>query len=801
MEELTGKTHAAPEESSFSLTDLWNMIWGYKWFYVISVVVCLCLAALYLYVTPKSYVRVAKLIINEDAQANVMSDLISMTGGSGAGSYSSNANNEAEAFASPDLMEKVVERLSLEAAYTEDQGIRKVSMYKTSPVEMTRVDTLVKTSFSFRIRKTGEDSFELVDFTVGPDKLRKVEVEGVIGQDVETPVGAVRIDAAMNFGEWDRDILVSWASPAAWAKVYASNLTVTVTGKNSTVLALSMTDRFATRADRILGTLIDVYNEEWITDKNRSARNTAEFITGRIAVIEKELAGIETDLKNYKEENNLTDIKALGQAYLDEMSAVSAKNFEVRNQLSIAGYIRDYLNDPKNARALLPSNSGLSNTNVESQIAEYNTLFLEREKLVSNSSENNPLISDINYSLDAIRSAILRSIDNLIGTLEIQAAQIESEEAKLLSGMASSSGQEMELLSIERQQQVKQSLYLYLLQKREENDIASLMTVANTRVIVNPNGSSSPSAPNTMMIFLAAVFFGLAVPFGILFLSRMLDTTVRSRDDIAALPSPFLAEIPMIRTELKWWQSVFPERVKKRIYKDRHLGIVVEKGNRDIQNEAFRVLRTNLDFMLGKTGGAKVILVSSFNPGSGKTFVSMNLAATMALKGAKVLLVDIDLRKGTLSKALGIHNEGLSMYLSGNVSEPGEVTGKLGDNLYAIPSGILPPNPSELLLSERFRNLLDKLKSEYDYIFLDCPPIEIVADTAIIAGNADLTILVIRAGLLDKRALPMVEEAISGGVYPRMAVVLNGVEPKPRKYGYGRYGYGYGYGYGDGHKK
>ena len=262
MEELTGKTHAAPEESSFSLTDLWNMIWGYKWFYVISTVVCLCIAALYLYVTPKSYVRVAKLIINEDAQANVMSDLISMTGGSGAGSYSSNANNEAEAFASPDLMEKVVERLSLETSYTEDQGIRKVSMYKTSPVEMTRVDTLVKTSFSFRIRKTGEDSFELVDFTVGPEKLKKAEAAGVIGRDVETPVGVVRIDAAMNFGEWDRDIIVFWASPAAWAKVYASNLTVTVTGKNSTVLALSMTDRFATRADRILGTLIDVYNEE-----------------------------------------------------------------------------------------------------------------------------------------------------------------------------------------------------------------------------------------------------------------------------------------------------------------------------------------------------------------------------------------------------------------------------------------------------------------------------------------------------------------------------------------------------------
>ena len=793
MSELNEKTPLAQQEdNSLNLSDIWNMIWDYKWWYLICTAVCLFAAVLYIYVTPKSYVRTAKVIINEDAQANVMSDLLSMTGGGGAGSYSSNANNEAEAFASPDLMTKVVERLALETSYTEDQGIRKVAMYKTSPVEMTIVDTLVSTSFSFRLTKSSDSTFFLKDFTIGNDRIRNTEA-GVLSHDMETPVGTLRFDSTLNIDEWDKDIYISWVNPRAKAKYFSTNLTVTVTGKNSTVLAISLTDGFPQRAERILNTLVDIYNEEWVMDKNKAARNTAQFITERIAVIEKELSGIETDLRNYKEQNKLTDIKAMGQSYLEELNEYSSKNFEVRNQLSIAGYIRDYLNDPKNSRSLLPSNSGLSSTSVETQISEYNNLFLEREKLISNSSENNPLIQDMTYALDAIKSAILRSIDNLIGTLQLQVAQLDSEEQKLLSGMASSSGQEMDLLSIERQQQVKQSLYLYLLQKREENDIASLMTVSNTRLIVTPTGSSNPSSPNTMLILMAAIILGLGIPFAVIFLIHAVDNTVRAKSDISSLSASFLAEIPLMHQGGKW-SSIIPMSIMKRIYGGRNLGIVVKHGSRDAVNEAFRVMRTNLGFMAGKDGATKVILVSSFNPGSGKTFISANLAATVAIRGAKVVVLDLDLRKGSLSRSLHLHNEGLSMYLSGNVKDIDSITVQVSENLNVLPSGILPPNPSELLSTDRFRSLIAELRTKYDCILLDCPPINMVADTAIIAGSADMTIFVMRAGLMDKRALPAVEDIIRSGVYPRMTIALNGVESASRRYGYGRYGYGYGYG-------
>ena len=322
MNEMNREPEFRENEQNLTLGDIWGMFWNYRWWYVLSVVLCLLIAMFYLYITPDKYTRVAKVIVNEDVQTLSMSDIFSMAGGQGSSSYSSNTNNEAEAFASPDLMEQVVRRLGLETSYFEDQKVRKVEMYKTSPLELTVLDSLVSSSFSFRIVRTGDSTFVLKNFTVGPDKIKKHEVEGCLSEPVATPAGELRLDPTLNIAEWDRDIIVNWVYPMGRAKGYASNLTVAVTGKTSTVLALTLEDKFPSRAERILSTLIDVHNEAWIYDKNRSARMTTEFISDRIQVIEKELSAIETDLREYKEENNLTDIKAIGQAYLEERECV-----------------------------------------------------------------------------------------------------------------------------------------------------------------------------------------------------------------------------------------------------------------------------------------------------------------------------------------------------------------------------------------------------------------------------------------------------------------------------------------------
>ncbi len=794
MAENTNRNNFNQEEQSdFNFSDIWAMIWGYKWWYVLSLGLCIIFAAFYIYKTPSTYSRSAKVIIDEDSQDATLRDIANISGFAGQGS-GVNVNNEVEAFASPDLMKTVVERLGLETSYVEHQFMRDREFYSNSPVELSIVEPVVLSSFSFTIEKgKDENSFVLKDFTVGPDRLKKVEASGILGDTLSTPVGKIVLSPTIYASGWDKDITVSWVNSKAKAKRFSSSLSAAVSGKQTSVVVLSLNDTYPNRAENILNTLIDVYNDEWVHDKNRSARNTTDFINERLVVIEQELGGIETDLKEYKEENRLTDIQALSESYLNESSEYATKSFEVHNQLSIAQYIRDYLTEPANANALIPANSGLTSTDIESQIAEYNQIVLQRDKLITSSSERNPLIADMNAAMGAIKSAIIRSIDNLLATLQLQADKIKSQEDQIMARIASSSGQQMELLSIERQQKVKESLYIYLLQKREENEIASLVNVGNTRLIMSPTGSPAPVTPNKMMIMLVALVLGAGIPFGIIFLRKMMDNTVSNKKDLSILSIPFLSEIPQLQSSLK--RNI--ANIGRHRFDNQNCRIVVKKGNRNVINEAFRVLRTNMDMMLGKASGSQTIMVTSFNPNAGKTFITMNIAASMALKGQKVLILDLDLRKATLSKSMDMNREGVVSYLIGKQDNLDRLVQNVDENLDLLSVGILPPNPAELLLSDRFTEMLKILKTKYRYIFLDCPPVDIVADTAIIAQSVDVSVFVMRSGIMDKRALPSVEGLYQEKKYNRMAVVLNGVSKRSGgygKYGYGHYGYGYGYG-------
>ena len=783
------------EQSDINFSDIWGMIWGYRWWYVLTLAICIVCAAFYLYKTPSTYSRSAKIIINEDAQDATLRDIANISGFAGQGS-SVNVNNEVEAFSSPDLMKTVVERLGLQTSYVEHQFMREREFYNNSPIELSIIEPLVMSSFSFVVEKGKDSTFVLTDFTIGPDKLKKTTIEGALGDTLSTPVGSIAIMPSIYADNWNDDITVSWVNSKAKAKAYAQNLKASVSGKQTSVVVLTLEDKYPGRAENILNTLIDVYNDQWVHDKNRAARNTTEFINERLVVIEQELGGIETDLKEYKEENKLTDMEALSQSYLEESSEYATKSFEVNNQLAIAQYIRDYLTEPANATALIPANSGLTSGDIEKQIAEYNQIVLQRDKLISNSSEQNPLISDLTAAMQSIKTAIIRSIDNLLATLNLQAEKIRTQEDMIMARIASSSGQQMELLSIERQQKVKESLYIYLLQKREENEIASLVNISNTRLIMSPTGSGVPVSPDKMTILLVAIILGMGIPFAVIFLSRIMDTTVANKKDLSGLSIPFLSEIPQMRSSLQRNLA----NIGRHKFDNQNCRVVVKKGSRNVINEAFRVLRTNLDMMLGKDSSCEAIMVTSFNPNAGKTFITMNIAASMALKGQKVLMVDLDLRKATLGKSMDKNNDGVVSYLIGKHDNLDKLIQNVDENLDLLSVGTIPPNPAELLLSERFTEMLSSLKGKYRYIFLDCPPVDIVADTAIISQSADVSIFVMRSGIMDKRALPAVEELYHEKKYNRMAVVLNGVYTRAKgygKYGYGHYGYGYGYGYGN----
>lgn len=780
------------QESQIRLIDLWHMVWDHKGWYLLSVLLVCLVAAFYIYRTPSYYSRSAKFIIDEGAQEAAMRDLSAFTGGMSRYRYSTNVDNEVEAISSPDLMVKVVERLGLETSYYEHQILRTVELGASTPIELSRVGENPLTSFSFDMYKLSEDSFELHNFKVGPDKIEAEPVRGRLCDTLSTPVGRIVLTPVLSNNVWEKPLTISWRNSKSRAKSYARVTDVQISGKQTSVVVLTLKDKFPSRAENILNTLIDVYNESWIHNKNRSARSTTAFIDDRLVVIESELTALETQLKDYKESNKLSDMKALGDLYLQESSTYQGKSFEVSNQLSIARFIRDYLNDPAHSLSLIPSNSGLTSTSVEMQIKEYNDLLLERDRLLSSTTEANPLVADANNSLKALRSAILRSIDNLISTLQLQKNQLQAKEDLILRQIASQTGQEFELISIERQRKVKESLYVYLLQKREENELSSLINVGNTRLIMAPTGAPEPVEPRTMMVLLAALVIGMGIPFVVFYLMKVLDTAIRTREDVTeGLKIPFLADIPSVAKKRKL------KRAAKNIFDDSNRRIVVNAGKRDAVNEAFRVLRTNVDMMLASSGKRhKVIMLTSSFPGSGKTFVTLNLASSMALKGSKVLILDLDMRKASLSKALGDSAVGVSSYLNSFTDNISDCMEELGENLHLMKVGTLPPNPTELLLSDRFSTLMDTLTGMYDYVIIDCPPAEIVADAAIISSHADLTVYVIRAGMTDKSVLSDVQKLNDSGRYTRMAVVLNGIDVYGS--GKGRYGYGKGtYTYGN----
>ena len=762
------------EEEGLKLTDIIELVTKHIWWYVGVTLICLIGAAYYLYKTPEVYSRSAKLIIDDSNQDAAMRNL-GMASANMMRRTFDGVENELQAFTSPDLMQVVVERLGLQTRYVEKQVLRDVELYHNSPVRMKLAGMNPTSGFSFILTPAGEGQVNLSEFSIRGNDVAEL-VAGNYGDTLSTPVGQVVIYANENVADFQDPIRVSWTKSSTMAKTYAGKLSIALSGKMSSVAVLTMTDQFPSRADAILSTLIDVYNEEWLSNKNRSAMNTAQFLNERLVVIEQDLTAVETALKEYKEKNNVSDLKASAQNYLSESTLYATKAFEMNNQISVANYIKDYLTDPANANALIPSNLGLSNANIGSQIDEYNSLVLQRDRLLVGSSIHNPLVADLTSSLAAIRTAILSSVDNLIATLQLQLNKVKSQEKQILARMNSSSGQELQLLSLQRQQEMTQDLYMYLLKKREENELAALVNVGNTRLIMSPSGSSAPVSPNKKMILLAAIVLGCGIPFAFFFLRKMLDTSIKTKADLGNLSVPFLAELPLyVRPE---------DRFRKFRRKSTGLGtnkIIVQHGSRDMMNEAFRVLRTNVDLMIGKKAGSQVLMFTSFNPGAGKTFSIMNLAASMALKGSKVLLIDLDLRKATLSKYLDVVHSGVAAYLNGKIDSYKDHIDNIEQNLYVFPIGTLPPNPTELLLTDRFKEMIQEMRGEYDYIFLDCPPIEVVADASIITEVVDMTIFVLRANLLSKEVLPSIEELYRSGKYRHMTMLLNSVDIKYKK--------------------
>lgn len=788
LQELQGRA-----DDSLRMKELFYLcVAKWRWF-VISVLLCVGIATLYILCTPPVYTRSAFLMVKEDSKGrSIGSDISSLFADLGLAQANANVNNELLAIQMPSVVMEMVKRLSLYMNYQTNGLFHRSTLYGTElPVKVSLPELADAESASFSLQLLPGGKVELDDFESTEREIRgRRTVRGMLGDTLETPLGRVMVMPGSGYTSGEEHLLIHVSRASLYDCVDAckEHLTVELSSEDATVIELSYQDESITRAEDVLNTLIAVYNEEWMKDKNQITVTTSQFITDRLGALERELGDVDTDISTYKSENLLPDVEKASMLFMEQAQENNNKLIAINTQIAIAKYIRDYLSGGKKRNQLIPANLGLEDADIESLITEYNSVQLKRNNLITNSSDQNPLIADLDQSLSAMRGSIISSIDNLTMSLDTQRNELLQNERQTTEKIAANPDQTKYLQTVGRQQKVKEALYLFLLQKREENELSQAFTPYNVRILTPPSGNLEPVAPKKKRILAVAFLLGLIIPTGLIVLRENLDTTVRGRKDLEKLTAPFAGEIPLDT-----------DKKKKRLFgkqKEEERRIVVKEGSRNVLNEAFRVLRTNLEFMSG--GQPEAVLLTSYNPDSGKTFLTMNIAASLAIKGKKVLVIDGDLRHGSLSSYIGSPENGLSDYLAKRVDDLKGIIRKVDDkypSLDMIPVGTIPPNPTELLFGERMAQLVSEMRGEYDYVFIDCPPVDIVADTQILGKLADRTLFVVRSGLLERSMLAQLDKAYREQKFRNLSVILNGIAVEKHRYGY-QYGYYYSYGYG-----
>ena len=770
----------------------------WKWF-AASVGVTVGLAVLYILCTPPVYTRSAFLMVKEDSKGKAIgSDVASMFADLGLTQGNANVNNELLAMQMPAVIRETVKRLGLDWDYHRSGLFHKELLYgKELPVKVGVEGLADNENLSFNLRLLPGGKVELDDFESLTRDIENKTVTAMLNDTIDTPIGrmSIRPEAAYSQEEEYPIIHVSRTSLYDCTDACKERLTAELSSEDATVIELSYEDVSIPRAEDVLNTVIAAYNEEWIRDKNQITVSTSQFINDRLGVLEHELGDVDADISTYKSANLLPDADKASELYMEQAQETNRQILDLNTRISMARYIRNYLTGGNIRNQLLPVNSGLENPGIEKQIAEYNEEQLRRNNLILNTNDENPLIINIDRSLAEMRSSIVSSIDNLLMSLDTQRKELMRNEQHTTARIAANPDQTKYLQSVGRQQKVKEALYLFLLQKREENELSQAFTPYNMRILTPPSGNLKPVAPEKKRILVLAFLAGLVIPLAVIIIRENMDTTVRGRKDMKKLTMPFVGEIPLCPDRQGRGKFLFRGKspFKKKHTEDRR--IVVMEGKRDVVNEAFRVLRTNMEFMTG--GGTEISLLTSYNPGSGKTFLTMNIAMSLTIKGKKVLVIDGDLRHGSLSTFVDSPNAGLSDWLAGRIDTWRSVirkTNGMQDGPDVIPVGTIPPNPTELISSSRLEELLAGVRSEYDYVFIDCPPVDIVADVQIFAKLADRTFFVVRAGLLERSMLPELEEIYRQKKFRNMAVILNGTVNGSGRYGY-RYGYKYGYRY------
>lgn len=781
---------------------LFRYIIHWPWF-VASLLVCLIGAWVYLHFQTPVYQVSASIMIKDDKKGgNSGSADLENLGLGGVITSAQSIDNEIEVLRSKTILKEVVNSLELYITYYDEDEFPKREMYKTSPVvvNLTAQEADKLPSAALIDMQLSSDGGLDVNLKVGLNEYNKRfdKLPAVFPTNVGT-FGFTLRDSLLNGqveGRKDvRHISAVVSQPFGMAKGYQWALTIAPTSKATSVATVSLVNTNIQRGQDFINKLMEMYNRNTNNDKNEVAEKTREFINERIKIIDEELGNTEEKLETFKRNAGLTDISSDAQLAVSGNAEYEKKRVENGTQINLVRDLAKYINNPLNEYEVLPSNIGLTDNGLTTQLERYNELVIERKRLLRTSTENNPMIINLDMSIRAMKANVKAAIDGTLQGLLIVKADLDREASRFSRRISDAPGQERQYVSIARQQEIKAGLYLMLLQKREENAITLAATANNAKIIDEPVAEGGPVSPKPKMIYMIALVLGVGLPVGIIFLIGLTKYKIEGRGDVEKLTRlPIVGDVPLTG--------------------EKNGSIAVFENQNNLMSETFRNVRTNLQFMLGN--GQKVILVTSTVSGEGKSFISANLAISLSLLGKKVVIVGLDIRKPGLNKVFNISRkeQGITQYLSNpeknlmDFVQPSDVS----KSLYILPGGTVPPNPTELLARDGLDKAIETLKKNFDYVILDTAPVGMVTDTLLIGRVADLSVYVCRADYTRKAEFTLVNELAENNKLPNLCTVINGLDLQKKKYGYyygyGKYGkyygygkrYGYGYGYGEQHK-
>ena len=797
MKDSKDSTEDQNKESQFSIGDFLKSCAAKKKWFIASVLFFLLVGIAYIARLEPRYERSMSVLIKDQDEGGGVGSIASAFSSFGLVSSNTNVYNELLSIKSPAVMQQVVLDLNLQVNTIERKFPHGTTLYGTTdPFVIGFPDLGPQDGGSFRMDIRPDGTARLY-------KFRRNLTDGLAKYDdvIELPKGFLKARTPLGIIDFTpnpkytgklcpegkpRTLVIARGGLQATTESLCKRLKGDLADKDAEVIDLQITDVSIERAEDILNNVLRVYNEFWVSDKNKVAQATSQFINDRLVVLQQELGDIDLRVSDFQSKSLMPNIGEVARMNMESTKDVNSQILTLNNQLAMSEAVYGYIANSANKENVIPMNTGTGNPQLEAQIGSYNQLLLQRNNVRSSASGANPIVQQLDAQVAGQHEAITKAMAAHVANLRKALANLQGAKGAISGEIAALPDKARQLRGVTRQQSVKEQLYLFLLQKREENELSQTFTANSTRVITPPQGSFKPVSPKKTLILGVLFIVGLFLPAMVIYIRESNNSKVRSRKDLEHMSAPFIGEIPFMGKKPGIFKKFFALfRKKKHSRSLEKVMVAVRPGSRDVASESFKIIRGNIDFMMQHSKADNVIMLTSFNPGSGKSFIAYNLSASFTMKGKRVLNIDCDLRHGSTSQFVHMPDKGLSSYLTGATDDWRSLVRPVEDtpDMFVLPIGHRPPNPSELLDNGRIGKLIREASEEYDYVFLDCPPVDIVVDTQILEKYIHRTIFIVRAGLLERSAIAEIDALYQSGRFKNMCLLLNGTEQQLSRYG------------------